>query len=116
MSHVVSADGTPIAFDRAGDGPAVVLVGGGLDDGADNGPLAAELAARYTVYNQGMAHGSPPYAVAREIEDIVVVIAAPRRRARPVHAPGRRVGDGRRGPGGAVPGAGRVLRHGLGQV
>jgi pimeloyl-ACP methyl ester carboxylesterase len=81
MSHVVSADGTPIAYDRAGDGPAVVLVGGGLDDGAENGPLAAELAARFTVHNyarRGRAGSgdTQPYAVAREIEDLTAVVAA----------------------------------------
>ena len=29
MDTVLSADGTPIAFDRYGSGPAVILVGGG---------------------------------------------------------------------------------------
>jgi hypothetical protein len=41
---VRSRNGTPIAYARSGSGPAVVLVTGTLDDGAENAPLAAELA------------------------------------------------------------------------
>ena len=37
--RVTSNDGTTIAYDRKGSGPAVVLVGGALDDGAENAPL-----------------------------------------------------------------------------
>jgi hypothetical protein len=33
---VTSADGTAIAYDRFGDGPPVVMIGGGLDDGSEN--------------------------------------------------------------------------------
>ena len=39
------ADGTVIGYARHGDGPRVVLVGGGLDDGTENAPLAEALAA-----------------------------------------------------------------------
>jgi pimeloyl-ACP methyl ester carboxylesterase len=51
LPRVTSRDGTPIAYDRQGAGPPVILVGGGLDDGSENAPLAAELADRFTVYN-----------------------------------------------------------------
>jgi pimeloyl-ACP methyl ester carboxylesterase len=58
----------------------VILVGGGLDDGAENAPLAAELAARFTVFNyarrgRGESGDTPPYAVEREIEDLEALIA-----------------------------------------
>jgi hypothetical protein len=43
-SHVTSKDGTPIAYDRQGSGPALILVGGGLTDRSENAPLAVELA------------------------------------------------------------------------
>ena len=33
MSKVISADGTSIAYTRAGQGPAVIPVDGGLQDG-----------------------------------------------------------------------------------
>jgi hypothetical protein len=78
---VTSADGTPIAYERRGSGPAVVMVGGGLDDGAENEPLAVELAAWFTTYNyarRGRAGSgdTPPYAVAREVEDLAAVVGA----------------------------------------
>jgi pimeloyl-ACP methyl ester carboxylesterase len=75
MQQVISKDGTSIAYDRQGSGPAVILVGGGLDDGSENAPLARELAEHYTLYNyarrgRGESGDTPPYAVEREIEDI----------------------------------------------
>jgi len=80
VNQVTSKDGTSIAYERIGSGPAVILVGGGLDDGAENAPLAAELAERFTVYNyarrgRGDSGDTPPYAVEREIEDIEALIA-----------------------------------------
>ncbi len=64
-----SADGTTIAYQRLGSGPAVVLVGGGLDDGTENTPLADALARDCTVYyarrGRGRSGDTPPYAVAR---------------------------------------------------
>jgi pimeloyl-ACP methyl ester carboxylesterase len=67
---VTSRDGTSIAYERQGRGPAVVLVGGGLDDGSENAPLAAELATRFTVYNyarrgRGDSGDTLPYGRAR---------------------------------------------------
>lgn len=81
MDHVTSKDGTPIAYERQGSGPAVILVGGGLDDGSENAPLAAELAGRYTAYNyarrgRGESGDTLPYAVEREIEDIDALVSA----------------------------------------
>jgi pimeloyl-ACP methyl ester carboxylesterase len=80
VSRVRSKDGTSIAYDRVGSGPAVILVGGGLDDGAENAPLAAELAERFSVYNyarrgRGDSGDTLPYAVEREIEDVRALIA-----------------------------------------
>jgi pimeloyl-ACP methyl ester carboxylesterase len=80
MSTVTSKDGTPIAYEREGSGPAVILVGGGLDDGAENAPLASELAGDFTTYNyarrgRGASGDTQPYAVERELEDIEALIA-----------------------------------------
>jgi pimeloyl-ACP methyl ester carboxylesterase len=87
VSHVTSKDGTSIAFERLGSGPAVILVGGGLVDPVtgragrwENAPLAAALAQRFTVYNydrrgRGESGDTLPYAVHREIEDIQALIA-----------------------------------------
>jgi pimeloyl-ACP methyl ester carboxylesterase len=80
MNRVISKDGTAIAYDRQGSGPAVILVGGGLDDGSENAPLARELAPGFTVFNyarrgRGDSDDTLPYAVEREIEDIEALIA-----------------------------------------
>jgi hypothetical protein len=72
MDRVKSKDGTSIAYDRHGRGPAVILVGGALDDGSKNAPLAKKLAANFTVYNyarrgRGASGDTPPYNVQREV-------------------------------------------------
>ena len=78
--RVTSNDGTTIAYDRKGSGPAVVLVGGALDDGAENASLVPALAEHFTVYNyarrgRGASGFTEPYAVEREIEDLDALIA-----------------------------------------
>lgn len=80
MSTVTSKDGTSIAYERTGSGPALILVGGGLDDGSENAPLAPELAESFTVINyarrgRGESGDTPPYAVERDIEDLDALIA-----------------------------------------
>lgn len=80
MNRVMSNDGTSIAYDRQGSGPAVILVTGGLDDGSENAPLADELGRHFTVYNynrRGRGHSgdTEPYALEREIEDIGALVA-----------------------------------------
>jgi pimeloyl-ACP methyl ester carboxylesterase len=81
MSTVTSADGTAIAYEQSGSGPAVVLVGGILGDRSQQAPLAALLADRFTVYNydrrgRGESGNTEPYAVEREIEDLGAVVDA----------------------------------------
>jgi hypothetical protein len=49
MEKTVSADGTVIAYDRLGSGPALVIVAGMLCDRAKMGPIAEELAKHFTV-------------------------------------------------------------------
>ncbi|WP_020671037.1 alpha/beta fold hydrolase [Amycolatopsis nigrescens] len=80
MTCVTSKDGTSIGYQRAGAGPAVLLVGGGLDDGSENEALVPELARNFTVFNyarrgRGDSGDTLPYAVAREIEDIDALIS-----------------------------------------
>ncbi len=81
MPQVTSRDGTSIVYERVGSGPVVVLVGGGLDDGAENRPLAQELADDFTAVNyarRGRAGSGDvqPYALEREIEDLAALIDA----------------------------------------
>jgi hypothetical protein len=84
MSRVTSKDGTSIAYDLSGGGPAVILVGGGLDDGTENGPLVPELRDRFAVYNyarrgasipraertifEGQGHVADPHAIAPALQ------------------------------------------------
>ena len=80
MNRVTSGDGTTIAFERLGDGPAVIVVGGQLADRALTRPTAEELAKHFTVFNydrqgRGDSSDTAPYAVEREIEDIGALIA-----------------------------------------
>ena len=51
MNTVTSGDGTSIAFERFGEGPPVILVGGATTDRAMTRPLAEELAKDFTVIN-----------------------------------------------------------------
>ncbi|HET9829966.1 MAG TPA: alpha/beta hydrolase [Nocardioidaceae bacterium] len=83
-STTTSADGTTIAFETTGRGPALVLVDGALCSRTmgPSGDLSAQLADRFTVvrYDRrgrgGSGAGSSPYAVGREVEDLLAVLAA----------------------------------------
>ncbi|TMB86104.1 MAG: hypothetical protein E6J37_13600, partial [Chloroflexi bacterium] len=81
MDTVRSKDGTTIAFDMQGDGPAVILVDGaiGTRSSGSKPELARLLAQRFTVYiydrrGRGDSGDTKPYAVEREIEDIEALI------------------------------------------
>ena len=79
--HVTSRDGTRIAYDKWGKGPAVILVNGALSNRSSNAELAQLLAARFTVYSydrrgRGDSTDTKPYSVKREIEDIEALIDA----------------------------------------
>ncbi|MEV4055107.1 alpha/beta hydrolase [Amycolatopsis sp. NPDC049688] len=80
MSTTVSADGTEIAYTRAGSGPALVLVDGAMcyRGSSPNDALAKELAAHFTVYTydrrgRGESGDTGPYTVEREVEDLAAL-------------------------------------------
>lgn len=78
---VVSADGTTIAYERQGAGPALVIVGGALNTRQSPGALIGPLAAHFTVIaydrrGRGDSGDTPPYAIEREVEDLAAVIEA----------------------------------------
>jgi pimeloyl-ACP methyl ester carboxylesterase len=82
MRTVTSKDGTTIAFDQSGKGPALILVAGALQYRAfDQGmaQLADLLAQHFTVFHydrrgRGDSTDTQPYALEREIEDIEALI------------------------------------------
>ncbi len=81
MPQVTSKDGTAIVYDRIGQGPAVVIVGGILGDRSQQAPLAQLLASHCTVYNfdrrgRGESGDTPLYAVEREVEDLEAMLNA----------------------------------------
>jgi pimeloyl-ACP methyl ester carboxylesterase len=83
MPELSSADGTTIAYEQTGTGPALVLVDGAMCYRAAGPmrPLAAHLQDHFTVYTydrrgRGGSWDTAPYAVEREVEDLRALIAA----------------------------------------
>jgi pimeloyl-ACP methyl ester carboxylesterase len=81
MNKVTSKDGTQIAYDKQGKGPAVILVDGALGHRslAFGNSLAELLAQHFTVYTydrrgRGDSGNGKPFTVEREIEDIEALI------------------------------------------
>jgi pimeloyl-ACP methyl ester carboxylesterase len=84
VNTVTSNDGTTIAFDQSGTGPALILVGGMFEQRAmdsETAQLAAFplLAEHFTIFHydrrgRGDSADTLPYAVEREIEDIEALI------------------------------------------
>src|SRR5436309_13104679 len=82
MKKVISKDGTTIAFDQVGKGPALILVGGALEQRAldsETAQLAPLLAEHFTVFHydrrgRGESTDTQPFAVEREVEDIEALI------------------------------------------
>src|SRR5215471_18883816 len=81
MKHVHSADGTTIAYDHMGTGPAVILVDGalGYQSLGFMAPLATKLSSHFTVITydrrgRGESTDTQPFALEREIEDIEALI------------------------------------------
>jgi pimeloyl-ACP methyl ester carboxylesterase len=79
-SKIISKDGTVIAFEKSGQGPAVILVVGAFNDRATGAPLARFLERQFTVFNydrrgRGGSGDTAPYAIEREIEDLDALIS-----------------------------------------
>nr|WP_207343964.1 alpha/beta hydrolase [Arthrobacter sp. E3] len=78
---VRSSDGTTIAYEQAGTGPVLILVGGALNNRHSTASLVPLLEKSFTVLSydrrgRGDSTDTPPYAVEREVEDLHAVAAA----------------------------------------
>ncbi|MEU3450498.1 alpha/beta fold hydrolase [Streptomyces thermolilacinus] len=76
--RVTSADGTTVAYERRGEGPPLVLVGGALSPGPGEWRLAGLLAERFTTYTydrRGPGGGAAGCGPEREVEDLAAVVA-----------------------------------------
>ncbi len=80
-THIKSKDGTWIAFNKAGTGPAIIIVNGALSYRAvyDDKFLVSALSKDFTIYTydrrgRGESTDTSPYDVEREIEDIEALI------------------------------------------
>ena len=78
-ARITSADGTPIAFEREGDGPPLILIAGAFCSRSTTAPLAAALQQRFMTLNcdrrgRGDSGDTQPYSVEREIEDLGALI------------------------------------------
>ena len=86
MEMITSKDGTNIAFDQNGQGPALILVGGSFEQRAmqsETSNLAAHpiLQQHFRVIHfdrrgRGDSTDNHPYAVEREVDDIDALISA----------------------------------------
>ena len=79
MGTVTSRDGTQIAFDPSGNGPALILVLGAFNDRGSGVPLAKSLAKEFSVFNydrrgRGESGDQAAYAIEREIDDLDAMI------------------------------------------
>jgi len=84
MRTITSKDGTKIAFDQYGEGPALILVTGALGVRSPH-PMSRQLAEllsqHFTVIDydrrgRGDSGDTQPYAVQREVEDLEALIDA----------------------------------------
>jgi pimeloyl-ACP methyl ester carboxylesterase len=81
MQTVTSKDGTRIAYDQSGQGPALILTTGAAATRADAARVASALAPYFTVITydrrgRGDSGDTQPYAVDREVEDIAALAEA----------------------------------------
>jgi pimeloyl-ACP methyl ester carboxylesterase len=79
-AFTTSADGTRIAFDRMGDGPPLVVLGGIFNTRATTRALAEALSEHFTVLNpdrrgRGDSGDESPSAAEREVEDVAALLA-----------------------------------------
>lgn len=81
VEKLTSTDGTPIAYQHSGSGPALVIVVGAFCDRTTTADLTPLLAPHFTVYEydrrgRGSSGDSPEYSIDHEVDDLAAVISA----------------------------------------
>src|SRR5918992_1022822 len=76
MNRVTSADGTSIAFERLGDGPPLIVVGGATCDRGRMREVSERLARRFAVinYDRRGRGGTVPTELAARVEAPALVL------------------------------------------
>jgi len=79
LPTITSADGTPIAYEKTGSGPAIIVISTVAEDHTGVAGVAKALSADFTVINfdrrgRGASGDPQPYDPAREIDDIAALI------------------------------------------
>lgn len=79
METVTSRDGTPIAYERSGEGPPLVLVHGMTATHRNFELVLPELQKHFTAYamvrrGRGESGDAADYSLEREVEDVVALI------------------------------------------
>jgi pimeloyl-ACP methyl ester carboxylesterase len=79
METTTAPDGTRLAYDRVGSGPALVFVSGVFNLRDTCAPIAAQLADDFTCFTydrraRGDSSNTAPYAIEREVEDLQALI------------------------------------------
>lgn len=84
MAFVTSSDGTKIAYEVSGKGPALILVDGAMcyRDSGPMRPLAQKLSDQFTVIaydrrGRGESGNTLPWSAEREVEDLGALVEGP---------------------------------------
>ena len=94
MEIVISRDGTPIAYERTGDGPPLLLVHGAANSSSRYAHILPALSTAYSVIamdrrGRGKSGDADCYAFEREFEDVAAIIDSI---DEPVHVYGHSIG------------------------
>lgn len=79
MQTITSADGTTIAYEKTGSGPAIIVISNAAEDHTGVASLTKALSEHFTVISfdrrgRGASGDPQPYDSARELEDIAALI------------------------------------------
>jgi pimeloyl-ACP methyl ester carboxylesterase len=79
VEYIISKDGTPIAYERSGEGHPIVLIHGTAADHTRWTPVVRRLKKHFTVYavdrrGRGQSGDAEPYSIKLEYDDVAAVV------------------------------------------